>query len=168
MVLALLAIASATDAAEGGESWAFTSLYGHKHTLTQDAQGHYSISVADVTEKVKACKPKSYRLCFSSRYLSVAIPTDPPEKHSSWTVGAATFSVRAFVEESRILGNELHDLYIIDVRREPVPPLDTVAHRFRLFFTYSDGLVAFGVQDERGELVPYLAPRLPSLGAASQ
>lgn len=167
-MLALLAVSSAASGAEGSEPWTFTSLYGHEHTLAQDAQGNYSISVADVTETVMGCEARSYRICFSSRYLSVAIPTSPPEKDSSWVVGPTTFTVRAIVDESNVLGHELRDLYVIDVERRPAPPLDTVTHRFRLFFTYTEGLAAFAVQDEDGELIPYFAPRLPSLGAASR
>lgn len=167
-LLGLLFAASAVGAEEAAKSWAFTSLYGQKYSITQNAKDQYSISVLDVTEAVRACKARSYRVCFSSRYLSVAVPKEPPGKNSSWIIGPSTFSVRALVEESRILGHQLRGLYIIDVQREPVPPLDTVAHRFRLFFTYADGLVAFAVQDERGELVEYLASRLPSLGAGSQ
>lgn len=165
VLILLLAIALAVDAADRDESWTFTSLYGQEITLAQDAEGFYTISVADLTERRKACDPESYRVCFSSALISAAIPRELPKPHSSWTVGPARFSMLAVVEEVKILGSGFRDLYVVDVQREAVPPIDPISRRFRLFFTYDEGLVAFAIQDEHGQFVSYIASRVPSLGA---
>ena len=170
----LLGVAVATIAfngyaADSQETWVFSSIYGNERTLSRYAEGSYSVSVADVTVVMEACDEDLYRVCFASRSLSVAIPREPPRKDSTWTVGPATYSVLSIVERTKLLGNDVSDLYVINVHRAAVPPLDIVAHRFRLFFSYSDGLLAFGELGETGE-VPYLyfAPRIPSLGATDR
>lgn len=167
VVLATLACAG--YAADNQQTWVFSSIYGHERTLSRDAAGDYSISVADVTAVVDDCDDGSYLVCFSSSYLAVAIPKKQPKKGSSWTVGPTTFSVLTIVEGTKMLGYNVRDLYVIDVERKPVPPLDVVAHSFRLFFSYSDGLLAFSELGETGE-APYLyfATRVPSLGATGR
>jgi len=164
-----VAFACVAYASEDRQIWMYSSVYGHERTLSRDADGEYSISVVDVTAVIDDCDDGTYRVCFSSRYLAVAIPKEQPEKGASWSVGPATFSVRTIVNETRVLGYFVRDLYVIDVERKAVPPLDTVAHSFRLFFSYSDGLLAFGELDETGK-APYLyfASRTPSLGASAQ
>jgi len=164
----LAAFACVGYAADDRQTWVFSSIYGHERALSRDASGDYSISVVDVTAVVDDCDDGTYQVCFSSRYLAVAIPKEQPEKGSSWIVGPSTFTVLTIVEEAKVLGYDVRDLYVIDVERKPVPPLDIVAHSFRLFFSYSDGLLAFGELAETGE-APYLyfASRTPSLGAAA-
>ena len=163
--LVLAAIACVGYAADGRQTWVFSSIYGHERTLSRDVSGDYSISVVDVTAVVDDCDDGSYRVCFSSRYLAAAIPTEQPEKGSRWIVGPSTFSVLTIVEEAKVLGYDVRDLYVIDVERKPVPPIDIVAHSFRLFFSYSDGLIGFGEIEDDTEPVFYFASNLPSLGA---
>jgi hypothetical protein len=153
-------------ASDRQETWVFSSIYGNERTLSRDTEGNYSISVADVTAVTEACDEEHYRVCVSSRWLSVAIPREPPRMDSTWTVGPATYSVLSIVARTKLLGKDVRDLYAVDVYRAAVPPLDVVAHRFRLFFSYSDGLLAFGELGDTGK-PPYLyfASRTPSFGA---
>ena len=125
------------------------------------------MSVNDVTEVVASCQSQgAYRLCFSSRYLTVAIPEKPPRKGGSWTVDGDKFTVIDTVPQLLILGRNLDDVYALEAKRiSPEPPAGSGTHTFRIFFSYERGLIAFGEIEKAGEPDLYFATRFPSIGA---
>lgn len=123
------------------------------------------MTVGDVTSRVASCDERTNLLCFSNRSLTIAIPRRHLASNSSWTESGSSFEVIAYLEKVRLLGMDLDGLYVIEAQRDARPPVDLKRHRFRILFSYSQGLIAFGEIEEESETVLYFAERLPSVGA---
>ena len=167
ILLGMSAISRASPRPEGW--WKFSSPYGHEIAISYDsAREEFATRTNDVTSRGPTCEGDKYVVCMSDRLLTIAIPSEPAEPGSRWSEGSSSFEMIAKLDHLQLLGAAIEDVYVIDARRDGEQPFEVGTHVYRLLFSRSHGLIAFGEIEDGKELVLYFAESLPSLGAATE
>ena len=93
-----------------------------------------TISVTDLAAPLEICSQTEEFLCFTSEFLSFAVPRDLSEDSATWNYDGAEYSLLAYQDEL-ILGQEL-SLFIIGTSME--------GRDLVFYFSKERGLIALG------------------------
>jgi len=99
--------------------------------------GRKRISVRDLAAPLDICSQTEKYLCFSSEFLSFAVPRNLSEKSTAWNYGGTDYNVLEYRDEL-ILGQEL-SLYFIGTSIE--------GRDLVFYFSKERGLFALGGAD---------------------
>ena len=147
--------------------WIFSDIYGGQLKISyQEDSSMYAVTVGDVTERVESCGNALLKLCIQSQDLDIAIPKEKPSVGESWRVRDGVYKLEYRLENLQFLGRVFEDVFVISTEREEWFAGKSLGLiRFKLFYSYTDGLIFLKVVSGPNADLFLISTQIPSIGS---